>query len=37
MTFKYLGLYLDRELTFEYHVSQIYKKACRRLGKPEDV
>ena len=29
MTFKNLGLHLDQELTF---VSQIYKKACRKLG-----
>ena len=36
--FKYLGLWpknmlwLDKHLTFEYHVSKIYNDVCQRLG-----
>ena len=31
-TFKYLGFYLDSELNFDYHISQIYNTAYRKLG-----
>ncbi len=30
--FKYLGLWLDENLTFDHHVSKLYTKICQRLG-----
>ena len=30
--FKYLGLWLDENLTFDFHVNKVYNKACQRLG-----
>ena len=30
-TFKYLGLIIDRELTFEDYISYAYQKACSTL------
>ncbi len=30
--FKYLGLWLDENLTFDFHVNKVYNKVCQRLG-----
>ena len=30
--FKYLGVYLDKNLNFEYHIECIYKKTCSKVG-----
>ena len=30
--FKYLGVYLDSQLTFDYHINVMHKKASKKLG-----
>ena len=30
--FKYLGLWLDESLTFDFHINKVYNKICQRLG-----
>ncbi len=31
-TFKYLGVYLDTHLTFDFHIDKVYKKTCSKVG-----
>ncbi len=30
--FKYLGVYLDQSLSFDYHIERVYKKTCSKVG-----
>ena len=30
--FKYLGVFLDKNLNFEYHIERVYKKTCSKVG-----